>query len=130
MNYLFILGIGSIIFGICFIVTYLKEKYNKHILIHGKVIDIMKSVSTHGHSIEYTPIIEYEYNGNKYTVEHRISSTKTKYKVNDIVELKLYINKPDKVIINSKINLLMPIIVGIPLIMLGIMLLIIWFSLR
>lgn len=48
------------------------------------------------------------------------------YKVNDIVDLRVYEDKPDKAIINSKNNLIAPLILGVSFIILGVVLLIIF----
>lgn len=123
---LFILSIGLIIFGICFILTFINEKYKEHFIIKGRIIEIIKSNSPNPKYYGYTPIIEYQYDNKTYQVEHRITTANKnhKYKVNDIVELRVYKDKPDKALINSKVNLLLPFIIGLPLIIVGSLMLI------
>lgn len=75
-----------------------------------------------------TPIFEYQYNNKTFRVAHRISSftPNCTYKVNDVVELRVYEDKPDKAIVNSKKNLIMPLVSGISSIILGIVFVIIY----
>lgn len=128
MNYLLIVGIALVIFGICFLITFSKEKAKRYALIQGKVIEVIKSVGVNNTGLTYTPIFEYQYNNKTYRVKHRISSPAPNctYKVNDIVELRVYEDKPDKAIANNKKNLIMPLILGISFIILGVMLLVIF----
>lgn len=120
-THLLILGIAFIIFGICFILTFLKEKTKKYSLVQGKIIKILKRHSQSGKGFSYTPIIEYQYNGSTYKTEHRISSPNLNltYDINDRVELRVYENKPDKAIINNKKNLFAPLIIGITVLIIG-----------
>jgi len=37
MKYLFMVGIALVIFGICFLITFSKEKAKKYALVQGKV---------------------------------------------------------------------------------------------
>ena len=125
MKYLLIVGIALVIFGICFLITFSKEKAKKYTLVQGKVIEVIKSVGVNRTGITYTPVFEYQYNNKTYRVEHRISSPTPNitYKVNDIVELRVY---EDKVIANSKKNLIIPLILGTSFIILGVVLFIIF----
>lgn len=68
------------------------------------------------------------YNNKTFRVAHRISSftPNCTYKVNDVVELRVYEDKPDKAIVNSKKNLIMPLVSGISSIILGIVFVIIY----
>ena len=128
MKYLFMVGMALVIFGICFLVTFRKEKAKKYALVQGKVIEVIKSVGVNGTGVTYTPVFEYQYNNKTYRVEHRISSPTPNftYKVNDIVELRVYEDKPDKAIVNSKKNLIMPLVSGISSIILGIVFFVIY----
>lgn len=128
MKYLFMVGIALVIFGIYFLITFSKEKAKKYALVQGKVIEVIKSVGVNGTGVTYTPVFEYQYNNKTYRVEHRISSPTPNftYKVNDIVELRVYEDKPDKAIANSKKNLIMPLVSGISSIILGIVFVIIY----
>lgn len=129
MNYLLILGIALVIFGICFLISFIKEKTKRYTLVQGKVIQVIKNIGVSQKGLTYTPIFEYKYNNKTYKVEHRISSPTPDctYKVNDIVDLRVYEDKPDKAIINSKNNLIAPLILGVSFIILGVVLLIIFF---
>lgn len=111
-----------------FLITFSKEKAKKYALVQGKVIEVIKSVGVNGTGVTYTPVFEYQYNNKTYRVEHRISSPTPNftYKVNDIVELRVYEDKPDKAIVNSKKNLIMPLVSGIISIILGIVFVIIY----
>ena len=113
MKYLLMVGMALVIFGICFLVTFRKEK--------AKRLGV-------GEGFTYTPIFEYQYNNKIFRVEHRISSftPNCTYKVNDVVELRVYEDKPDKAIVNSKKNLMMPLVSGISSIILGIVFVIIY----
>lgn len=128
MKYLFMVGMALVIFGICFLVTFRKEKAKRYALVQGKVIEVIKSVGVNGTGVTYTPVFEYQYNNKTYRVEHRISSPTPNftYKVNDIVELRVYEDKPDKAIANSKKNLIMPLILGTSFIILGVVLFVIF----
>lgn len=44
MKCLLIVGIALVIFGICFLITFSKEKAKKYALVQGKVIEVMKSI--------------------------------------------------------------------------------------
>ena len=44
MKYLLIVGIALVIFGICFLITFSKERAKKYALVQGKVIEVIKSV--------------------------------------------------------------------------------------
>lgn len=125
MKYLLIVGIALVIFGICFLITFSKEKAKKYALVQGKVIEVIKSVGVNRTGVTYTPVFEYQYNNKTYRVEHRISSPTPNftYKVNDIVELRVY---EDKAIANSKKNLIMPLILGTSFIILGVVLFVIF----
>lgn len=114
-----ILGIVFVILGIYFIITFLKEKAEKYSLVQGKIVQILKSRGRNGFS--YTPIIEYQYEGNTYKTEHRISASNPKwtYDVNDRVELRVYEHKPDKAIINSTRNIYAPLVIGICILIIG-----------
>lgn len=120
MNNLLILGIGLIIFGICFTVNFFKEHTKEYIIAQGKIADVQKTSSPTPRYYGYTSVIEYRYNGKTYQTNHRITTAKPKYKVNDIVEIRIYKDKPDKALINSKINLYAPIVIGVPLAVIGI----------
>lgn len=128
MNYLLILGIALVIFGICFLISFIKEKTKRNTLVQGKVIQVIKNIGVSKKGLTYTPIFEYKYNNKTYKVEHRISSPTPDctYKVNDIVDLRVYEDKPDKAIINSKNNLIAPLILGVSFIILGVVLLIVF----
>lgn len=125
MKYLLIVGIALVIFGICFLITFSKEKAKKYALVQGKVIEVIKSVGVNRTGVTYTPVFEYQYNNKTYRVEHRISSPTPNftYKVNDIVELRVY---EDNAIANSKKNLIMPLILGTSFIILGVVLFVIF----
>lgn len=99
MKYLFMVGMALVIFGICFLVTFRKEKAKRYIVVQGKVIEVVKSLGV-GKGFTYTPIFEYQYNNKTFRVAHRISSftPNCTYKVNDVVELRVYEDKPDKAI--------------------------------
>lgn len=127
MKYLFMVGMALVIFGICFLVTFHKEKAKRYIVVQGKVIEVVKSLGV-GKGFTYTPIFEYQYNNKTFRVAHRISSftPNCTYKVNDVVELRVYEDKPDKAIVNSKKNLIMPLVSGISSIILGIVFVIIY----
>lgn len=127
MKYLFMVGMALVIFGICFLVTFRKEKAKRYIVVQGKVIEVVKSLGVEK-GFTYTPIFEYQYNNKTFRVEHRISSPTPNftYKVNDIVELRVYEDKPDKAIANSKKNLIMPLILGTSFIILGVVLFVIF----
>jgi len=45
MNYLLILGIALVIFGICFLISFIKEKTKRNTLVQGKVIQVIKNIS-------------------------------------------------------------------------------------
>ena len=128
MKYLLIVGIALVIFGICFLITSSKEKAKKYALVQGKVIEVIKSVGVNRTGVTYTPVFEYQYNNKTYRVEHRVSSPTPNftYKVNDIVELRVYEAKPDKAIANSKKNLITPLILGTSFIILGVVLFVIF----
>ena len=96
MKYLFMVGIALVIFGICFLITFSKEKAKKYALVQGKVIEVIKSVGVNGTGVTYT------------------------------VELRVYEDKPDKAIANSKKNLIMPLILGTSFIILGVVLFVIF----
>lgn len=130
MKYLLIMGMALVIFGICFLITFRKEKVKRHILVQGKVIEVTKSlgVGVRTKGFTYTPIFEYQYNNKTFRVEHRISSftPNCTYKVDDVVELRVYEDKPDKAIVNSKKNLILPLVSGISSIILGIVFFVIY----
>lgn len=130
MNHLLILGVGLIIFGICFTVTFFKEQTKEYIIVQGKIADVQKTHSPTSHYYGYISVIEYTYNGKTYQTEHRIRTPKPKYKVNDIVELRIYKDKPDKALINSKINIYAPIAIGVPIAVIGIFMTVISICLR
>ena len=44
MKYLFMVGMALVIFGICFLVTFRKEKAKRYIVVQGKVIEVVKSL--------------------------------------------------------------------------------------
>ena len=44
MKYLFMVGMALVIFGICFLVTFRKEKTKRYIVVQGKVIEVVKSL--------------------------------------------------------------------------------------
>ena len=127
MKYLLMVGMALVIFGICFLVTFCKEKAKRYIVVQGKVIEVVKSLGV-GKGFTYTPIFEYQYNNKTFRVAHRISSftPNCTYKVNDVVELRVYEDKPDKAIVNSKKNLIMPLVSGISSIILGIVFVILY----
>lgn len=110
-------------------ISFIKEKTKRYTLVQGKVIQVIKNIGVSQKGLTYTPIFEYKYNNKIYKVEHRISSPTPDctYKVNDIVDLRVYEDKPDKAIINSKNNLIAPLILGVSFIILGVVLLIIFF---
>lgn len=128
MKCLLIVGIALVIFGICFLITFSKEKAKKYALVKGKVIEVIKSVGVNRTGVTYTPVFEYQYNNKTYRVEHRISSPTPNftYKVNDIVELRVYEDKPDKAIANNKKNLKVPLVLGTSFIILGVVLFVIF----
>ena len=97
MKYLLMVGMALVIFGICFLVTFRKEKAKRYIVVQGKVIEVAKSLGV-GEGFTYTPIFEYQYNNKIFRVEHRISSftPNCTYKVDDVVELRVYEDKPDR----------------------------------
>ena len=44
MKYLFMVGMAIVIFGICFLGTFRKEKAKRYIVVQGKVIEGVKSL--------------------------------------------------------------------------------------
>lgn len=97
-------------------------------LASGQFQSKSPKVSGVGEGFTYTPIFEYQYNNKIFRVEHRISSftPNCTYKVDDVVELRVYEDKPDKAIVNSKKNLIMPLVSGISSIILGIVFFVIY----
>lgn len=124
MIYLRILGMGLIIFGIAFIGTFIKEKVSKFVLVKGKIVDDIRAIGPQGRGFEHTPVIEYQYKNTIYRTNNRISTPKSskKYEIGTVVELKIYENKPDKAIINDKINESLPLILGISVLIIGVVL--------
>ncbi len=127
-NHLLIMGIAIILLGICLLIVYIRENTKKYSLVQGKIIEVLKHLGPRVGEYKgftHTPIIEYQYKGNTYKTEHRISAPTpdSTYKVNDIVELRVYEDKPDKAIINSRRNILMPLICGVGSLILGVILL-------
>ena len=61
MKYLLMVGMALVIFGICFLVTFRKEKAKRYIVVQGKVIEVVKSlgVGVRTKGFTYTPIFEY-----------------------------------------------------------------------
>ena len=55
MKYLLMVGMALVIFGICFLVTFRKEKTKRYIVVQGKVIEVAKSLGV-GEGFTYTPI--------------------------------------------------------------------------
>ena len=55
MKYLFMVGMALVIFGICFLVTFRKEKVKRYIVVQGKVIEVVKSLGVEK-GFTYTPV--------------------------------------------------------------------------
>ena len=133
--HLLLIGIFTILLGIWMLRVYFKESKKEYTLVQGRIMEVPKHPGPYFGPRSYgrythTPSIEYQYGGLTYTTEHRISAPTPEltYKVNDLVELRVYEDKPDKAIVNSRRNILLPLICGIGLCLLGAVLLIVSYS--
>lgn len=121
--------------GIASLICYYKDEKNEYVLVTGKVVgmDQNRSYDDGLTTIGYTPVIEYYYHGRTYRVRHRVSSSKygknmkivpnSKYHIGDPVELRVYVKNPEHALINDRNNILLPLYIGIPLTLLGAVLL-------
>lgn len=121
--------------GIACLISYYKDQKNEYVLVVGKVVGMAQNRSYHKgqHSVGYIPVVEYYYRGKAYQVDHRVSSSKygkhmeivpnSKYHIGDPVELRVYVDKPEHALINDRNNILLPLYIGIPLTILGTVLL-------
>ena len=128
---IFFAGFCCAYLGIAALISYYRDEKKEYVLVTGEVVASEKSQSYHRghHSTGYTPVIEYRYNNQIYRVNHRVRSSKygknmeivpnSKYHVGDKVELRVYVEKPGHALINDRNNILMPLYVGIPLTLLG-----------
>lgn len=133
--HLFLIGISAIVLGILMLRVYFRESTKAYSLVQGRIIEVPKHPGPYFGPRSYgrythTPVIEYQYGGRTYTTEHRISAPTPglTYKVGDLVELRVYEDKPDKAIVNSRRNILLPLICGAGLCALGAVLLVVSYS--
>lgn len=120
------------VFGIMLLRQYYRDEKCPYDIVYGKIVDsqVSKAYYKGKHSIGYVPVIEYEYNGKTYRRNHRIESSKygknmeiipaSKYRIGDEVELRVYIDKPEYALINDKGNIRLPLYVGIPVLLIGV----------
>ena len=134
--HLFLIGIFAILLGIGMLRVYFRESTKAYSLVQGRIIDVPKHPGPYFGPrscgrYTHTPVIEYQYRGRTYTAEHRISAPAPglTYKVNDLVELRVYEDKPNKAIVNSRRNILLSLICGAGLCALGAVLLAVSYSL-
>lgn len=132
-------GILAIVLGIGFLRIYVTDQKREYEIVYGKVIRLERRAGQKGRSkistIGYTPVFEYEYRGKIYQKEHRVESSKygkgmkiepaSKYKEGDIVELRVYVDKPEYALANDEKNIKMPLYVGVPITFVGIAVLVI-----
>ncbi len=121
--------------GIALLIHYYKDEKKEYVLVVGKVVRSDRSRLYHKgyHGIGYIPVIEYNYKNKIYEVNHRVSSSKygknmeivpnSKYHIGDKVELRVYVDNPEHALINDRNNILLPLYIGIPLILLSVVLL-------
>lgn len=111
--------------GIAGIYIYFRDERREYTIVTGQVIDMEKNTETHnGHMhINYSPVIEYTFEGETFVTLHRVSSSKygkgmeivpaSKYKVGDFVDLRVYAENPEYALVRDKNNLLMPLYTGL-----------------
>ncbi len=117
--------------GIMALRNYYQDQKKEYVVTLGKVVEqkerqhSRKGRSTTG----FVPVFEYTYNGKVYRKEHRVESSKygkgmkivpaSKYKEGDLVELRVYTDNPEYAIVNDEKNIKLPLYLGVPLTVLG-----------
>ncbi len=135
-NIMLIFGVALLYFGIRALIQYFNESKN-YTVTTAVVVDYVKNIDNNNQNrmgyIRYTPVFEYTYNGKTYREEHRVSSSKyskgmgivpaSKYSIGDTVEVRVY-EKGEKVraVINDENNIKLPLRVGVPFTIAGIVL--------
>lgn len=134
----FLFAACALYIGIRALIQYFNENKRPYTLTTAKIVDFARSTNhsptSHGTYVGYTPIFEYTYNGKTYQEEHRVSSSKyskgmkivpaSKYKTGDTVEVRVYDNgKKIYAVIDDKNNIKMPLYAGLPLTIVGFILL-------
>lgn len=111
--YLILFGAVALSIGYKGLKMYLFNRKLDYVIVHGKVIELEKSIQRRGKktSITYTPIFEYYYSGQTHRARHIISSSRfnkkleivpgSKYEVGDEVELRVYVNALDYAVANT-----------------------------
>lgn len=134
----FVFSAVALYIGIRALIQYYNENKRPYTLTTATIVDFSKNIhrnpNSDGPYVGYTPIFEYTYNGKTYQEEHRVSSSKyskgmkivpaSKYKTGDTVEVRVYDNgKKIYAVIDDKNNLKMPLYAGLPLTIIGFILL-------
>ena len=122
---LLIIGIGFIVIGLGALYRFIYERLKPYTVEDGSIVEFRRTVTHHTRGPAYygfVPIFEFTYEGKTYQVEHRMSGGKygkdmeivprSKYHIGDKVKVRVYADKPENAIIESKGNLRMPIIAG------------------
>lgn len=131
---LLLFGIGLLYIGFFSLKNYYDDQRKEYAIVCGKVIRMDKK-HNYNHSSKmsttgFVPVFEYTWNGKVYQKEHRIESSKygkgmeivpaSKYKEGDTVELRVYLDNPEYAIVNDEKNIKMPLYLGIPVTILGV----------
>lgn len=128
-------GIVFLAFGLYAIYTYFRNKRKNYTIVPGKVVDF-KKYTQKGYT-GFTTVFEYYYNGVTYQCSHNINLAKycrnskiesnmpkayytknisivpnSKYKIGDSIEVRVYKDKPENAVINTKSSLILPLIIG------------------
>lgn len=131
-------GIFSAFIGLMLLRQYYRDEKRKYDIIYGKIIQNKESETFYKgkKSIGYIPVIEYRYNGKTYCRNHRVESSKygkgmkivpnSKYRIGDEVEIRVYVDEPEYALINDVNNIRLPLYVGIPLTIIGVLITIIF----